>query len=218
MLSAEWEAGRSVTYTLFNLGNGTLKLTGSPRVAVNGQYARLDRNPAPSIAPGTSTSFRLRLSEIRPGHSASISISIPNTDSDESPYSFTLLYSSFYRYTPIYPPIQPPYRIMAQEGVEVLDAGTTPEEFVLEQNHPNPFNPNTTIGFQLPKTAEVTVTIFNIQGQKITTLLAQTLPAGKHRIQWDTTDHNGERVPSGTYLYVLEADAFRNVKKMTILK
>ncbi len=207
-----------VTYTLYNQGTKDLKLTGSPRVTVKGQYARLERNPAPSVAPGKSTSFRLRLSAIRPGHSASISISIPNTDSDESLYSFTLVYSSFYRSIPIYPPIQPPYRIMTQEGVEVIDAGIAPEEFVLDQNHPNPFNPETTIRYQLDMPAEVSLAVYSIDGHQVRTLVNRHHPTGAYTVTWKGRDNSGRRVASGVYLYRLQAGERVLTRRMMMIK
>lgn len=89
-------------------------------------------------------------------------------------------------------------------------------EFILYQNYPNPFNPSTSIEFYLPKSSQVTLTIFNILGEKVTTLLLGKLPAGKHRYIWDTSKHGG--IASGMYLYRLKSGEFIETRKMVLMK
>jgi len=93
-----------------------------------------------------------------------------------------------------------------------------PKTFQLLQNFPNPFNPETEIRFQLPKTSNVDLTIYNTRGQVIRRLLSQSYTAGEHSIKWDGRDQNGDPVSSGVYLYQLRASNFRQVKKMTLLR
>jgi hypothetical protein len=71
-----------------------------------------------------------------------------------------------------------------------------PKEFELFQNFPNPFNPTTTIGFQLPQDGKVKLNIFNLLGQEITTLIEEDLPAGYHEKIWNAEDN-----ASGVYIY-----------------
>lgn len=88
-----------------------------------------------------------------------------------------------------------------------------PREFALLPVYPNPFNPVTGIEFDLPKSAEVRLTIINLQGQVIATLVADRLPAGHYRQVWDAA-----RQPSGIYLAVLEAANQRFIRKMMLIK
>ncbi len=93
-----------------------------------------------------------------------------------------------------------------------------PEEFSLGQNYPNPFNPLTKIDFALPRTGEAVITIYNILGQEITTLVNQRLNYGYHTVTWRGTDRAGRPVSSGVYFSELRARGFRQTKKMLLLK
>jgi flagellar hook assembly protein FlgD len=93
-----------------------------------------------------------------------------------------------------------------------------PTNFSLSQNYPNPFNPSTTIDVALPRRAHITLIVYNILGQQVTTLLDETLPAGPHSVTWDGLDATGRQVASGLYLYRLVADDFSETKKMVFLK
>jgi hypothetical protein len=93
-----------------------------------------------------------------------------------------------------------------------------PSHYCLYQNYPNPFNPMTGISFDLPQAADVTLEVFNIAGQKVATIISTEMPAGKHTIQWDSRDANGNQLASGMYLYRLKAGDFADTKKMMLLK
>ncbi|MCG8604240.1 T9SS type A sorting domain-containing protein, partial [bacterium] len=95
---------------------------------------------------------------------------------------------------------------------------SVPTEFQLEQNYPNPFNPSTTISFALPRAGEVRLSIFNIKGQLVQTLLSGPLAAGRHRIVWDGTDARGARVASGFYIYRLRANELVADKTLVLMK
>jgi len=90
----------------------------------------------------------------------------------------------------------------------------------LMQNHPNPFNPETTISFELEKDANfpVTLTIYNAKGQKVNTLINEELPAGKHSTVWSGKDAAGKTVSSGIYFYQLSVNSEQSTKKMILLK
>jgi cyanophycinase len=85
--------------------------------------------------------------------------------------------------------------------------------FKLEQNYPNPFNPSTKIMYDLPKSGKVKIEVFNLLGQKIKSLLNKTMPAGSHQVEFTAYD-----LPSGVYLYRIEAGNFQQVKKMVLLR
>ena len=106
------------------------------------------------------------------------------------------------------------------EAITVLLSGADalPTSFSLEQNYPNPFNPTTEIAFALPTDSYVELNVFNILGQKVTTLVAGDKPAGNHVFTWDGTDSDGGSVASGIYFYRISADNFTAAKKMMLLK
>jgi hypothetical protein len=93
-----------------------------------------------------------------------------------------------------------------------------PTEFALSQNYPNPFNPSTEIRFDLPVTTNVRLSIFNIQGQEIRTLINGNMEAGAQHVTWDGTDNSGKNISSGVYFYRISADKFSQTKKMMLLK
>jgi len=95
---------------------------------------------------------------------------------------------------------------------------TLPTAYSLSQNHPNPFNPTTTISFSLTQAGPVKLTVFNILGQQVTTIIDGNLEAGQHSVVWDGTDTHGTTVASGIYFYRLNAGAFCDSKKMVLLK
>jgi hypothetical protein len=98
-------------------------------------------------------------------------------------------------------------------GVEDNPIELAPGNFELTQNYPNPFNPVTTICFNLPFSTPVTLKVYNIMGQEVTTLIDQKLPAGTHSVEF-----NAMTLPSGIYFYQIEAAGFKDMKKMVLLK
>jgi hypothetical protein len=85
-------------------------------------------------------------------------------------------------------------------------------------NFPNPFNPNTTISFSLPRESNVNLSIYNIRGQKVKTLLNAKMTDGPHSVVWHGTDACGSSVGSGIYFYRLETEGFSKTSKMVLLK
>lgn len=88
-----------------------------------------------------------------------------------------------------------------------------PKAFALFQNYPNPFNPTTKIAFSLPKNSYVTLTVFNIPGQKVATLVDELRQAGNHQVIF-----NGANFPSGIYFYCLKTEGFSKTMKMLLIK
>jgi len=91
-----------------------------------------------------------------------------------------------------------------------------PEKIQLSQNFPNPFNPITTIKFNLPRNAHVTLTVYNILGQTIITLIDGQRPAGTHYLTWDGKDPQGNQVASGIYFCKITAGDFIQIRKMIL--
>jgi hypothetical protein len=99
-----------------------------------------------------------------------------------------------------------------------IDISVIPSVFALHQNYPNPFNPVTEIQFDVPVESQVTLTIYNIMGQEVTTLTNSTLQAGFHSVRWDGTNGQGEQISTGVYFYRLTSSAFTSTKKMIMVK
>ena len=93
-----------------------------------------------------------------------------------------------------------------------------PEEFALYNNHPNPFNPVTNIVYDIPEMADVTITIYNIAGQRVHTLVQGQHSPGKYRVMWNATNDFGQPLASGMYIYMIRAGDFTSVKKLMLLK
>ncbi len=93
-----------------------------------------------------------------------------------------------------------------------------PAVFTLEQNYPNPFNPSTTIKFTLKQRSRVELSVYNVLGQRVRTLVDESRPAGAYQVSWDGLDQNSQRASSGMYFYRLKSDGFSKVKKMMLLK
>jgi len=93
-----------------------------------------------------------------------------------------------------------------------------PVTFVLHQNFPNPFNPITTLRYDLPSDALVTLSIYDMLGKEITQLVNTTQQAGFKSVKWDATDSMGKPVSAGVYLYQIQAGEFVQTKKMVLLK
>ncbi len=102
------------------------------------------------------------------------------------------------------------YLSIAAEGV--------PLEFALHENYPNPFNPTTTLRFDLPEISDITLTIYNMLGQKVRTFDYQNTSAGYHSVTWDATNDFGQQVGAGVYLYQLQTKNFVKTRKMVLLK
>lgn len=109
------------------------------------------------------------------------------------------------------------FRVNNPTDVKNEQAGI-PSEFRLHQNYPNPFNPSTKISFELPVASDVELEIFNVQGQKVTTLINQSMNAGRHAMQFTAVDARGAILPSGTYFLKLTASGFVQSVKMILLR
>jgi len=100
----------------------------------------------------------------------------------------------------------------AQE-LDELELKVVPSEFALSQNYPNPFNPTTNINYQLPVESMVNITVYNMVGQKVATLVNEVKPAGVHIVNLDMSSFS-----SGSYIYRITADGFSSTKTMMLIK
>ncbi|MCF8241686.1 MAG: endonuclease [Melioribacteraceae bacterium] len=110
------------------------------------------------------------------------------------------------------PEIELPVSIVVEELTSVEDS-SFPVNFSLEQNYPNPFNPTTTITFSVPQNEFIVLDVYNLLGEKITSLLNEEKPAGRYEVSF-----NASNLPSGTYFYRLNTGSNSSVKKMILLR
>ena len=103
------------------------------------------------------------------------------------------------------------------DQVSIIDE-TCPVSYYLYNAYPNPFNPVTTLHYDLSQDAMVNITIYNMMGRIVSNLVSSQQNAGYKSIQWDATNNQGQPVSAGVYLYSIEAGEFRQTKKMILLK
>jgi len=172
-------------------------------------YAKIGVYPAEEIYDTTVTSVSITYQEILEGvfegspvNSATVSLNVKATDGIDTvdvTGDNRVIYVNRYEY-------------LSTEGEGV------PVEFALHENYPNPFNPTTTLRFDLPEVSNLTLTIYNMLGQKVRTFNMQSTPAGYHSVKWNATNDYGDPVGAGVYLYQLQAKDFVKTRKMVLLK
>jgi len=110
--------------------------------------------------------------------------------------------------------------------VGIEDEPLLPMIYAISANYPNPFNPSTTMDFQLPQISNVQLVIFNVLGQKVRTLVNEQMAPGRYKAIWDARNDAGQSVASGIYIYRFSAESagagnagrFETVQKMILLK
>jgi hypothetical protein len=105
-----------------------------------------------------------------------------------------------------------------KKGIAWYSEESVPEFYALFPNHPNPFNPETTIRYQLPEGSHVSLKIFNSMGREIRSLVDEKQQPGIYTARWDGRDDFGEQVSSGVYLYILHAGGFHQARKALLLR
>ncbi len=108
------------------------------------------------------------------------------------------------------------FTISTSTDVQTQDK-SLPTKFALHPNFPNPFNPETTISFEMPEPSKVRILIFNRLGQKVRTLLNENKAAGRYNVIWNGTDDVGNKVSSGIYFYQIETEKLIATKKMILI-
>jgi len=107
---------------------------------------------------------------------------------------------------------------LGSEGISSADDLIINNNFKLS-NHPNPFNPTTTISFSLQNNSNIELSIYNIKGQKVKQLIIDQLSAGQHSVVWDGNDENNQPVGSGIYFYKLKINGnSKAINKMILIK
>ncbi len=100
----------------------------------------------------------------------------------------------------------------------VIASQNIPNNFALYQNYPNPFNPSTVISYNLPVNSFVVLKIYDMLGREVKTIVYSRMNAGSYNVIWNGDDNNGNKVPSGIYLYEITANNFIQSKKMILIK
>jgi hypothetical protein len=109
-------------------------------------------------------------------------------------------------------------RIRIDELTTAKNGGNLPQSYTLTQNYPNPFNPETAIDYVVGKSGHVELSVYNILGDKIKTLVSGYQAAGSYTVKWQADTDGGTSVASGVYFYKLTAGDYTDTKKMTLLK
>ena len=172
-------------------------------------YAKVGVYPAEEIYDTTVTSVSITYQEIlwgvfegSPVNGATVSLNVKATDGIDTvdvTGDNRVIYVNRYEY-------------LSTDGEGV------PVEFALHENYPNPFNPSTTLRFDLPEVSNLTLTIYNMLGQKVRTFNYQNTSAGYHSVKWNATNDYGDPVGAGVYLYQLQTKDFVKTRKMVLLK
>ncbi|MDP3150187.1 MAG: T9SS type A sorting domain-containing protein [Ignavibacteria bacterium] len=111
-----------------------------------------------------------------------------------------------------------PESFVPSQPTDVTPENVIPQTFELTQNYPNPFNPTTMIKYAIPQNAVVTLSIYNMLGQKIKTLVSEQKNAGTYSVQWNGDNEFGQKVSSGAYIYRINAGNFVKSMKLILMK
>ena len=198
------------SYWQFDEGDGNITYDRS----VNGNHGTLMggvewTTNAASIEPGwffTNTDSGVCL----PHTSMDIELLFDATELDTGDYYASII---VYSNDPVTPTVVVPIHMIVSTSVGVGDELNTPLVFNLYQNYPNPFNPITTIKYSIPELSKVRLTLFNLLGEEVTTLVNEEKNTGNY-----TVDFNADNLPSGVYFYQLKAGNFVETKKMILIK
>lgn len=172
--------------------------------------AALDDNGDPASLAGSTP-------ELEPGQTWTPPAAKLALDDPPSPGLLTVKYVTAYAPALAIPETTKTHILIYNDGTTV-----TPErsghDYMLGQNFPNPFNPNTTIAFSLAAGSHVEISVYDVRGRLVKTLAAGFYSAGRHAVDWDGTDMKGKPAASGIYFYRMSAGAFTDEKKLVLLK
>jgi hypothetical protein len=98
------------------------------------------------------------------------------------------------------------------------DDDVIPGVFKLHQNYPNPFNPETMIQYHVPQRVDLTLSVYDLLGRRVKTLVKDNLDIGSYNVKWDGSSDAGEMLSSGMYFYELHSSKFHSVKKLILVK
>jgi len=173
---------------------------------------------SPALKPAVNGDYKVAVLHFTLNDPTLKSIEIGTYSTDAPSHELMYVYNDFSGGTPAVREILPAF----EGGLISLEARSggapIPTTYELSQNVPNPFNPSTQVQFALPKAGQVNLSIYNVLGQEVTTLVDGFLPAGYQTVTWNGTDRSGHTVASGVYFYKIRAGEFSETKKMMMLK
>lgn len=102
--------------------------------------------------------------------------------------------------------------------ISITGVDAIPTDYGLSHNYPNPFNPETSFYFDLPKDSKVTIKVYTLLGKVVKNLVDENRTSGRYRVTWQGLDEAGQKVPSGIYFLRMEANDFRQMRKMTVIR
>ncbi len=149
------------------------------------------------------------------GQSAVVDVTLDATDLAAGMYNANLVVASN---DPVNPEVTVPVSLAVDQSVTDVGDDRIPTKFALYTNRPNPFNPTTTIAYDLAQGVKVNLTIYDVHGREVKQLVNGVQPAGNHQIVWDGRNASNTQVASGVYFYRLAAGQFVQTKKMVLLK
>jgi len=206
---------KEVTFTNTRVEYFDLKLANinnEKNTVVIGLINQASADTKPLLSRGNGTVANLIFTIDDPAVS---SISIEATELKEPNHSLLFIYSDgeggHSREVPDFPGVT-----VALGGVGA--SGSLPTQFAVNQNYPNPFNPTTEISFSLPASSKVEISIYNLLGQSVRTVIDEQMPAGNHTVTWDGRNSSGGTVASGVYFYRVQTQFGAETKKMIMLK
>jgi hypothetical protein len=199
-----------VGYWQFDEGEGDVAYDRT----VNGNHGSLQNgvnwiNSSAPIAPGW-VFINVDSGMCLPHSSTDIEILFDATDLDSGDYYATLIINSS---DPFNPSVIIPVHLIVAPVVGVENELNIPTVYELFQNYPNPFNPITTIKYSVPELSKVKLTLFNLLGEEVATLVNEEKLAGNYSVEF-----NAASLPSGVYFYRLQAGSFVETKKMILMK
>ena len=142
--------------------------------------------------------------------SLDIELTFDATELDTGDYFATLIIKSN---DPTKPSVTIPIHMIVSSTVGIEDEFPLPTVYSLYQNFPNPFNPSTTIKYSIPNEGRVSLIVFNLLGEEVTTLVNEEQSAGNYKVEFNISS-----LPSGVYFYQLKAGDYTNTKKMILLR
>lgn len=189
-----------------------------PQITIDGisktVLISLDFTEQLPLNPGTGSCANLYFTSVIGGTSSAV---VLDTTTLFGSHLYCRL-GAIYNNVQIYPDYRPGTIAILDVSDLTVVSEQVPREYALDQNSPNPFNPTTTIHFALPRQSDVRLTVYNILGQEVRTLIDNSLAAGTYVVSFDGTDDRGQEVASGVYLYRLTASAFSETRKMMLVK
>lgn len=171
-----------------------------------GLLPQMSPDPKPDLAAGEGTVANLVFKIDDPTTSE---VSLEAIETTEPYHSLTFVYHDGGEIVTE----KPEFDHVSVSLSDVNGSSLVPDQFFLAQNYPNPFNPSTTFKFSLEEAGQVDLSVFNVLGQKVSTVIAGKLDAGQHEVTWE-----GEQFSSGVYFYRLTTPTNTETKKMMLLK